>query len=146
MKLACAVSECRPMFQWALWLLDHLADFVFNALFEHLIGSCAPPNERRVIMRSFVDACCDGISSRLLELVERSKEARTSNGRELIVIKDAAIKAYMKEHGIHLTSCSGYSPSTSNSAAQAAGRAAGARATFGRPVSGRAGVLRLGKS
>jgi Protein of unknown function (DUF2786) len=132
--------------QWALWLLDHLADFVFGALYEHLIGCCAPPKERRVIMRSFVEACCNHISDRILELVVRSETTRTSNGRELVVIKNAAIKAYMKEHGIHLTSCSGYSPSTSNSAAQAAGRAAGARATFGRPVSGRAGVLRLGKS
>ena len=42
---------------------------------------------------------------RLLALVERSKVARTSNGRELVVIKDAAIKAFMKEHGIHLRMC-----------------------------------------
>ena len=35
--------------------------------------------------------------TRLLALVERSKAARTSNGRELVVIKDAAIKAFMKD-------------------------------------------------
>jgi Protein of unknown function (DUF2786) len=131
--------------QFALWLLDNLADFVFNALFEHLIGCCAPPGERRIIMRSFVEACCDRISDRMLELVERSKKARTSNGRELVVIKDAAIKAYMKEHGIHLRSCGGYSSPNINSAAQAAGRAAGDRASFGRPVTGAAGVLRIGR-
>jgi hypothetical protein len=81
----------------------------------------------------------------MLALVERSKKARTSNGRELVVIKDAAIKAFMKEHDIHLRSCSGYSPSNVDSQAQAAGRAAGDRASFGRPVTGAAGVLRIGR-
>jgi hypothetical protein len=132
--------------QFAMWLLDNLVDFVFGALYEHLIGCCAPPSERRVVMRSFVEVCCNRISDRMLELVERSKKARTSNGRELVVIKDAAIKQFMKEHHIRLRTCSGYSPSTFDVAARAAGRAAGDRATFGRPVSGAAGVLRIGKS
>jgi len=130
--------------QFAMWLLDNLADFVFAALYEHLIGCLAPPSERRIIMRSFVEACCNRITDRLLALVERSKKARTSNGRELVVVKDAAIKAFMKQHHIHLRTCSGPSPSTVNEAARAAGRAAGDRATFGRPVTGAAGVLRIG--
>jgi hypothetical protein len=81
----------------------------------------------------------------LVSLVERSKAARTSNGRELIIVKDAAIKAFMKDNGIHVSTCSGRSPSTVNTAAQAAGLAAGDRAAFGRPVSGAAGILRLGR-
>ena len=132
--------------QFAMWLLDNLADFVFGALYEHLIGCCAPPSERRIIMRTFVESCCDRITDRLLALVERSKAARTSNGRELVVTKDAAIKTFMKEHDIHIRTCSGPSSSTVNAAAQAAGRAAGDRASFGRPVSGAGGVLRIGKS
>jgi hypothetical protein len=132
--------------QFAMWLLDSLADFVFAELYGHLIGCLAPKSERRVIIRSFTAACCDRIVDRLCALVERSKAARTSNGRELVVIKDAAIKAFMKEQGIHLRSCSGgYGPSNINAAAHAAGRAAGDRAAFGRPVSGAAGVLRIGK-
>jgi len=130
--------------QFAMWLLDNLADFVFNALYEHLIGCCAPTSERRLITRSFVEACCDRISERLVELVKRSEKVRTSNGRELVVVKDAAIKAYMKEHDIHLQSCCMGSSSNVDSAARAAGRAAGDRASFGRPVSGAAGVLRIG--
>src|SRR5215467_29130 len=63
--------------QFAMWLLDNLADFVFNALYEHLIGCCVPPNERRIIMRSFTEACCGRITDRLLELVERSKKVLT---------------------------------------------------------------------
>ena len=123
-----------------------IPDLVFNALYEHLIGCCAPPNERRIIMRSFTEACCGRITDRLLELVERSKKARTSNGRELVVVKDAAIKAFMKEHDIRLRMTSCYSSSNINEAARAAGRAAGDRASFGRPVSGAAGVLRIAKS
>jgi hypothetical protein len=132
--------------QFAMWLLDSLADFVFAELYAHLIGCVAPKSERRVIIRSFTAACCDRIGDRLLALVERSKAARTSNGRELVVIKDAAITAFMKEHDIRIRTCSAYSPSTADAAAQAAGRAAGDRATFGRPVTGAAGVLRIGKS
>jgi hypothetical protein len=132
--------------QFAMWLLDTLADFVFAELYSHLIGCLAPRSERRVIMRSFTEACCDRIGDRLLALVERSAAARTSNGRELIVIKDAAIKAFMQEQSIHLRRCSGYSSSNIDAAAQAAGRAAGDRASFGRPVTGAAGVLRITSS
>jgi hypothetical protein len=129
--------------QFAMWLLDSLADFVFAELYAHLIGCLAPQNERRVIIRTFTEACCNRISDRLFELVERSKTARTSNGRELVVIKGAAIKAFMEDNGIHLRTCTGRSPSTFDAAAQAAGHAAGDRASFGRPVTGAAGVLRL---
>jgi hypothetical protein len=127
----------------ARWLLDTLADFVFNALYEHLIGCLAPKNERRTITRSFVESCCSRINERLIELVERSKQAQTSNGRELVLVKGAAIKAFMKDNGIRLsTQCCGGRGNV-DEAASAAGRAAGDRATFGRPVSGSAGVLRL---
>ena len=132
--------------QFAMWLLDNLADFVFAELYAHLIGCLAPQSERRIIIRSFTAACCERITDRLLALVERSKAARTSNGRELVVIKDAAIKAFMKEQGIRLRTCSGYSSSNVDAAAQAAGRAAGDRASFGRPVTGAVGVLRIGTS
>jgi hypothetical protein len=129
--------------QFAMWLLDSLADFVFAELYAHLIGCLAPQSERRVIMRSFVEACCQRISERLYELIERSKKARTSNGRELVVVKDAAIKAFMKEHNMRLRTVSAYQSSTSDEAARAAGLAAGDRANFGRPVSGEGAVLRL---
>ena len=138
--------------QLAMWLLDTLADFVFAEMYGHLIGCCAPKGERRVIIRSFVEACCERINSRLDELVRRSKVLRTmdpdvaSNARELVVIKDAAIKAYMKGHNLRFTTCSSYAPSTNNAAAAAAGRSAGDRASFGRPVSGAGATLQLGKN
>jgi hypothetical protein len=130
--------------QFAMWLLDSLADFVFTELYAHLIGCLAPQSERRIIKRSFVEACCEKISDRLAELVEHSKAASTANGRALVIVQDAAIKAFMKDHDIHLrTRCIGGSANV-DSAARAAGHAAGDRASFGRPVSGPVGVLRLG--
>jgi hypothetical protein len=129
--------------QLAMWLLDTLAEFVFTELYTHLVGDLVPSNERRTVIRSFVDACCERISDRLIELVERSKRARTSNGRELVLVKDAAIKAFMKEHDIRLRTCGGSGPANVNAAAREAGHAAGGRASFGRPVNGSAGVLRL---
>ena len=128
----------------AMWLLDTLANFVFEELVKHLIDDLSPPTERRTITRVFVEACCRSISDRLLALVGQSEAARTSNGRELVVVKDVAIAAYMKEHGIHLRTCGGGGPRNHNKAAHAAGRAAGHRVSFGRPVSGAGGVLRLG--
>jgi hypothetical protein len=132
--------------QFAQWLLDNLADSVFGELYAHLIGCLAPKSERRIIIRSFVEACCDRITARLTELVERSKQQRTSSGRELVLVKDAAIKQYMKDHDIHLRSCCMGGSSNINESASAAGRAAGDRASFGRPVGGAAGALRIGRA
>jgi hypothetical protein len=39
--------------QFAMWLLDSLADYVFAELYGHLIGCLAPKSERRIIIRSF---------------------------------------------------------------------------------------------
>jgi len=127
----------------AMWLLDSLADFVFDELYGHLIGCCAPKGERRVITRSFVEACCWRICDRIAGYVEKSKAARTSSGRELVIIKDAAVKAFMKQRGIRIAACGGHASSTVNAAAAAAGRAAGDRASLARPVSGAGAVLRI---
>jgi hypothetical protein len=129
----------------AMWLLDTIADFVFEELYRHLIDDLSPPGERRTVTRVFVEACCWRISDRLRELVSQTEAARTSNGRELVVVKGAAIKAYMKDHDIHLRMCSGGGGRNDNEGARAAGRAAGERASFGRPVSGAGGTLRLGR-
>jgi hypothetical protein len=131
--------------QFAMWLLDTLADFVFAELYAHLIGCLAPQSERRVIMRSFTQACCERIGDRLLALVEQSKSALAGNGRAMVIVKDEAIKAFMKQHDIRLRTCSGRASSNIDFAAQSAGRAAGDRASFGRPVTGAAGALRIGK-
>jgi hypothetical protein len=130
---------------FALWLLEHLADFVHAELYAHLIGCLAPKSERKLIIKGFVLGCCERIQTRMLELCERSNAAQTSNGRELVVIKSGAIDAKLKELGIRLSNCGGGS-SNYNDAARVAGGKAGDRASFGRPVGGPAGVLRLGRN
>jgi hypothetical protein len=130
--------------QFARWLLDHLADFIHAELYAHLIGSLAPRSERKLIIKGFVLGACDRINDRMAELVDRSRTSRSSNGRELVVIKNAAIDAKLKELGIRLRSVR-TGPANYSDAARSAGSKAGERASFGRPVSGAAGALRLGR-
>jgi hypothetical protein len=130
---------------FAKWLLDHLADFVHDALFEHMLDCLAPEGkQRKEVIKGFVIGCCERIEARLVELCEQSKALRTSNSKALVVVKDQAIKDYMKDHGIRLrTSCSG--GGTFNDGSRIAGQSAGERASFGRPVSGAGSVQRIGR-
>ena len=129
--------------QLATWLLDTLMAFVQNELVNHLIEVGPSRGERRQVIRDFVIGCTDRISVRLNKLREQRElaAAPTSNARALVVVKDAAIQAKMDELGIHL--CKGSLSGTSDSPSYGAGSAAGNRASFGRPVSGRNAILRL---
>jgi hypothetical protein len=129
---------------FATWLLDHLADYVHNALFEHLLDhDCLAPRERNDETRGFVGGCTDRINDTLIAACKQSETARVASGKALVIIKDGAIKDFMKAEGIHL-SCSGGSALGSDGA-RAAGDRAGYGASFGRPVSGAGAVLRIGK-
>jgi hypothetical protein len=129
--------------EWAAWLLDHLTDFVASELVLHLMTSLAPKNERREIIRGFVIGATEQISRRLMELSKPPAE-QTSNGRALVAIKSTAIADKMKECGITLRQ-SYERFSSYDEGAMAAGRQAGNGASFGRPVSGAVGALRLGR-
>jgi Protein of unknown function (DUF2786) len=127
----------------AAWLLNHLADFVHDALFEFLLDCLAPEGkERKQEIRGFVIGCTERISDRMVEMCDQSKTACTTNGKALVVIKDQAIKDLLKAKGISLRCCGGSSAGFS-AGARAAGQSAGDRASFGKPVSG--STLRLGK-
>ena len=103
----------------------------------------APSNEdRRDAIRSFVIGITDRIAERLEALRQQSEVIVTSNARALVVVKDAALKAKMEELGIHLRCCSSIC-GAGDSLSYGAGRAAGDRANFGRPVSGKNAALRL---
>jgi hypothetical protein len=132
----------RPDAQFGTWLLDTLAAFVQAEVTNHLMGSVAVGNDRRDVIRSFVWGCTERISQRLNELCEQSTLVATSNAKALVVIKDAVVKAKLDELGIclHTTSISG---TPRNEQSLRAGKAAGDRASFGRPVSGRNATLRL---
>lgn len=128
--------------RFATWLLDSLAQFVRAELVNHLMSDLNIGADRTAVCNGFAAGCCSRISARLRELVAQSKSAQTSNGRELVVVKSAAVSAKMAELGITL----GKSRSSSrrfDGNAYAAGKAAGDRASFGRPVSGQSATLRL---
>jgi Protein of unknown function (DUF2786) len=125
----------------ASWLLDALARFVQAELVRHLMETLPPKGEKRRVIRGFVEGCCDRIGDRLRSLRDRSVAAATSNGRELVLVKNAAIAAKMKECGIKVTGCC--LGGQTNAAGYDAGHAAGDRASFGRPVSGHNATLRL---
>ncbi len=130
----------------ARWMLDHLADFVHNKLFEFLLDCLAPAGkERKREVLGFVIGCTERISTNLIKMCDQSKAARTPNHNALVVIKDKAIKDFMEAEGICLRT-SGGSRAGFSEGARAAGRSAGDRASFGRPVSGAGATLRLDKN
>lgn len=119
---------------FAEYLLDHLQHFVQEQLVEHMITDLSG-GDRRAKNRDFVKGCCSRIGERMHKGVEKSKAVATSNSKALVVIKTHAIDEVMKAEGIRLgRGLSTRSPDY-GSASYAAGRAAGDRATFGRPVS-----------
>jgi hypothetical protein len=130
---------------WAAWLIDHLADFVHDSLFEYLLDCLAPDGkERKREIRSFVYGCTERISARAIEISDQSTPAGV-NGKALVVIRDQAIADLLKAEGICLQSRSSSSSNISDGA-RAAGQSAGDRASFGRPVSGAGAALRIGKA
>jgi uncharacterized protein DUF2786 len=128
--------------QFASWLLDALTAFVQAELFKHLVEAEPGHESRKEAIRGFVFGCCERISERLEELCQQSEAVASSNSRALVVIKDAAIRDKMKELDIHVRSVGGCCGGI-DSPSYGAGQAAGNRASFGRPVSGRNATLRL---
>jgi hypothetical protein len=128
--------------QFASWLLDTLANFM-QAEIVNFLMQAEPSNEDRAeAIRGFVLGCTDRISQRLAELCEQSATLASSNAKALVVIKGAAVQAKLDELGIHLCTASLSCGAWDHSSYQA-GKAAGDRASFGRPVSGHNATLRL---
>jgi hypothetical protein len=125
----------------ATWLLDTLAAFVQAELARHLMGCLAPRSERRFAINGFVGGCCARIKDRLNDLRHKSAVTQTSSGRDLVVIKDAAVAAKMEAEGICLRASR--SRRRYDDISYLAGESAGDRATFGRPVTGANATLRI---
>lgn len=129
--------------QFATWLLDSLTTYAQSALANHLIASILPPRQRRFQINGFVGGCTSRISERLRALIAQSKIQATNNGRALVVIKSTAVADKMKELGIRLGSVRRSSRRV-DGGSYAAGKSAGDGASFGHPVSGNGGTLRIG--
>jgi Protein of unknown function (DUF2786) len=128
--------------QFATWLLDALTAFVQAEIAEHLIEVSPSKEDRREAIKGFVLGCTERISQRLDELCAQSATVATSNAKALVVVKGQAVQAKLNELGIRIHKCSLSCGAFDDSSYQA-GRAAGDRASFGRPVSGRNATLRL---
>jgi hypothetical protein len=127
----------------ATWLLDTLAEFVRRELAVYLMrrGEHEARDVRRAVINGFVMGATRRINERLAELVAASRTQATANGRALVVTKKHLIAEAMG--GIETKATRSRSVRVTQDA-MGAGRAAGDRASFARPVSGSAGVLRLG--
>src|SRR5262249_6702990 len=132
----------RADVQFATWLLDTLTAFVETELVEHLMSTLAEGRHRREVINGFVMGCTVRISDRLDELRKQSEAVAVGNAKALVVAKGAAIKAKVDELGICPRSGGG-SRSAWDDSSYRDGIAAGGRASFGRPVSGRNATLRL---
>jgi hypothetical protein len=131
--------------EFAEWLLAALDGFVKREYVRFAITSATGEgNERKTAMRNFINGCTLRISERLIELAEPPKQ-QTTNARALVVTKQAAIDAYLETACIKLGRSRASTFSVKDHAAYEAGKAAGERASFGRPVEGKAGVLGLAK-
>lgn len=97
--------------------------------------------------RSYLIGVADRITMRLLDLArQRQTGAGSGSNRALISLdKPALVKAEMERLGIRLHGARS-SVRVSDLDLFSAGSAHGAKASFGRPVEGAAGILRIGKS
>jgi hypothetical protein len=117
---------------FAEWLIESLTQFVQSELATFLMGFAGAGRDRQSATRSFVMGCIERIRHRLAELA-KPRPAQSSNGRALVVTKRAAIRDCMVTNDIRLCAGSGFAPA-GDVASYAAGKAAGDRASFGRPV------------
>jgi|ERR1035437_734188 hypothetical protein len=128
--------------QFATWLLDTLTAFVQAELARHLMGNIAPKGERRFLINGFVAGAGRRITERLTELCTKSETVVSGNGRALVLVKTQAVADKMKAAGIHLSNRRS-SGKRMDAGSYQAGKSAGNRASFGRPISGNAAALRL---
>jgi len=130
--------------EFAEWLLEALDAFVKREYVRYAITAASgESNERRAAMRNFIQGCTIRISERLLELAQPPKQ-QTANARALVVTKQAAIDECLKAAGITLGRSRASTFNVRDHGAYEAGKAAGERASFGRPVTGKSAILRIG--
>lgn len=126
--------------QLAHWLLDSLYGFVCREMGRYVIEH----RDARNASNGFYLGATRRIAERLDELTAKRMQAAGGGSRALVVVKDAIIAAKMEELGIKIQTRT--KTIWTNRSAEAAGREAGDRASFGRPITGEAGVLRIGQN
>lgn len=129
--------------QFAIWLIESLDLFVRNQtvrfMTERYNRAGAGPWD---VQKGFMVGCISRINERLHQLSDEREQTARPNGRgkSLVVVKMALVNKAFSQIGVKLRSGSGSMGMKGNSSAFDAGRAAGDRATFNRPVNGGTGT------
>lgn len=129
--------------EFAVWLTDTLAEFVRKELKNYIWGNnltSLPNAAKRVHINGFVIGCTIRISQRINELVRCKNQS--VNSTALVVAKQALVQRKMQELGLNLTEARSRGSRMSGDS-YAAGKQAGDKASFGRPVGGQSATLRI---
>jgi hypothetical protein len=121
--------------EFANWLLRALERFVWQHADEYALKS---GESDYLSKRNFCIACCERVNERLRHevMLRRLKQAPTSSRKSLMIVKRALVEREFEKLGIHLAMRSYCCGGGGSANATQAGRAAGDRAGFGRPVHG----------
>jgi len=133
--------------EFAMWLTETLTMFVQKELKNYIWANdytSLPPNQKRPVIMGFVMGCARRINERLNELMVKSEVAASDNANSLVVIKNALIDTKMKEMGLALREPRQRRTGINNNS-YGAGKAAGDRASFGRPVGQGGGIKLIGR-
>jgi hypothetical protein len=126
----------RSDVEFATWLLKGLEQFVWQAADVHALES----GEKSYLdKRNFCVGCCDRIIERLQTEVMLRKikpGIMRDNSKSLVVLKSAMVEEEFACLGICLTTSSRSMTIGGSARSGDAGRAAGNKAGFGRPVNG----------
>lgn len=137
---------------FALWLTDSLEQFIKKEADRYKLGNLvdtlAQDGEFRIPplleMNAFRAGCIDKINERLyFEAAKRQEHLRGNTKNAVIVIKNSLVRREFNKLGLRFHKV-GFRGQHSGGAAYGAGKSAGDRASFGRPVAG--GTLRIGKN
>lgn len=130
--------------EFASWLLDKLGDFVTHELNWFLVRPEITKETRRLHINGFVLGCTSRINQRIKELLAASEVKASNNANALIVIKNELIDKKLNELGLHFKT-----PRNRGSRVDIDsykhGKAAGDKATFGRPVGSGQQTFRITK-
>jgi Protein of unknown function (DUF2786) len=136
--------------EFAGWLVQSLETFVSHGALAFIASQ--PFMEARTrweAEKAFVLGAIDRINQRLAELTRerRASMAKTKgDGRSLVVVKSAIVETEFAKLGLTLGKGGKLAASAKDRGAYGAGRAAGDKASFGRPVNGGKGTAQIGKA
>lgn len=133
--------------EFATWLIGSLEQFVGNGALAFIAGQ--PFMEARVrweAEKAFVLGAIDRINQRLAELTRNRRATMAKgDGKSLVVVKGALVASEFQKLDLTLGKGGRLGAAAKDRGAYGAGRAAGDKASFGRPVNGGGKVAQIGK-